>query len=237
METWLDFSLEELSNQLKLLSRHALPDPDESARKLQEVVQLSYPLSPTVAASVHFVLCQLLDLIETYEKQLKSFDAFIAEQYADDLDIRHLDEIGGIGLVYAAGLVAELRPTERFFVDKHFDLHSGQLQPRSFHQAQAAAAKLAGLWWPRNQSGNFEAEDRRLPFACNPYLRYYLVEAANHVRENVAEYGQFYQRKFAEAKKHHHRRAIILTARKLLRLVFVLLHNHQAYQPRRVYRT
>jgi transposase len=225
--------LEELSAELDRVGHGRLADPDENVRKLQQVARHSYPLHPQVSKNIHFILGHLLDMIETVEKKLKAFDSFIAEQYADNLDIAHLDAIGGIGLVYASGLVAELYPTQRFFLDDKLDLHSGLIKPRSMHQAQAAAAKLAGLWWPRNQSGNFDAQDRRLPHACNPYLRYFIVEATNHVRENVAEYGQYYARKFAESKKHPHRRAIILTARKLLRLVFVLLHNHQAYQPRR----
>ena len=66
--------------------------------------------------------------------------------------------------------------------------------------------------------------------AGNAYLRYYLIEAANHVRGHVPEYGAFYQRKYAEATKHQHQRALVLTARKLVRLVFVLLHKHEAYR-------
>jgi transposase len=217
---------------LNTLSRRNLGSRRD-ARKLQQAALLSYPLHPQVAQSVHFILRQLLDLIETIEKQVTTIDRFIIEYFADDLDIQRLQTIPGIGIVFAAGLAAELRPTQRFFSDDKFDLSSGSFQHRSIQHAQAAVAKLAGLWWPRSQSGNFEAQDRRLPRACNPYLRYYLVEAANRVRENVAEYGQFYSRKFAEAKKHHHRRAIVLTARKLLRLIFALLHNHQAYQLRR----
>jgi len=228
-----DCPLDELTAELDVLSHHRLPDPGENARKLQQTARLSYPLHPQVAESVHFTLRRLLDLIETLEKQIKAIDLFIADQFANDIDIQHLEAIAGIGIVFAAGLTAELRPTQRFFFDHKFDLLSGSFKPRSFEQAQAAVAKLAGLWWPRNQSGNFEAEDRHLPRACNPYLRYYVVEAANRVRENVEEYGQFYARKYAEARKHHHRRAIVLTARKLLRLVFALLHKHQAYQPRR----
>jgi len=233
LQTLLELPLDDLAAQLKLLSRGSLADPQENARKLQEVARHSYPLDPAVAPCVHFILRCQIDLIQAYEKQLKALDAFIAEYFGDDPDIRHLQAISGIGPVFAAGLVAELRPTQRFFVDPRFDLHSGRQHLRSLHQAQAAIAKLAGLWWPRNQSGNFDAQDRRLPRACNAYLRYYLVEAANRVRENTADYGLYYQRKFAETKKHPHKRALVLTARKLLRLVFVLLHKHQAYQLRR----
>jgi len=61
--------------------------------------------------------------------------------------------VRGIGPVYAAGLVAEIGDIARF-------------------KDNDALAKYAGLWWPRNQSGTFEAADRSLSKAGNAYLRY-----------------------------------------------------------------
>jgi transposase len=233
LDRLVQWPLDELAQQLQILGRGNFPDPNANARKLVEVVQRSYPLDPAVASSVHFLLDQLLELIDCLEKRLQAIDGQIAQQVAGDVDVAHLDAIGGIGPVYAAGLVAELRPTERFFQGEKYDRHTGQLRPLRLADAQAAVGKLAGLWWPRQDSGNFQAQDRHMPRACNPYLRYYLIEAANHVRRCVAEYGRFYTQKYAEVRKHPHRRALVLTARKLARLVFVLLHTHQAYQPRR----
>ena len=47
------------------------------------------------------------------------------------------------------------------------------------------------------------------------------------------EYAAYYDRKFKEVRKHQHKRAIVLTARKLVRLVVRLLTTNQRYQPRR----
>ena len=68
--------------------------------------------------------------------------------------------VRGIGPVYAAGLLACIGNTKRFSTHNQI-------------------AKLAGLVWKRNQSGKFEAEERRLIRQADRYLRYYLVEAAN----------------------------------------------------------
>jgi len=76
------------------------------------------------------------------------------------------------------------------------------------------------------------AENRRLAKTGSHYLRYYLVEAANSVRLLLPDYRAFYQRKSQEAVRYHHRRALVLTARKLVRLVFSLLLNDQNYQPK-----
>lgn len=61
----------------------------------------------------------------------------------------------------------------------------------------------------------------------NKYLRYYLVQAADSIRRSDSEYQAFYQKKYQEVTKHQHKRALVLTARKLVRLVFSLLKTNQ----------
>ena len=65
----------------------------------------------------------------------------------------------------------------------------------------------------------------------NPYLRYYLIEGANSVRMHSAEYGRYYRTKYDESTKHKHKRALVLTARKLVRLVDAMLQRNQLYMP------
>ncbi|HEU1822874.1 TPA: IS110 family transposase, partial [Streptococcus pneumoniae] len=94
-------------------------------------------------------------------------------------------------------------------------------------------AKFAGLNWREKQSGNSNSQHTSLVNRGNRYLRYYLVEAANSVRRYDDEYKDFYKKKYHEVPKHQHKRAIVLTARKFVRLVVVLLRNHQLYTPPR----
>ncbi|TLN15392.1 IS110 family transposase, partial [bacterium] len=193
LEEVIRMPVQDLATELDQFPGHAhLPDPSQNAAKLGQVARLSYSVDPLVLDSANFILNRWIELIEALEKELRTFDRFITQRCESDLDIQNLDRIGGISLIFAAGLAAELRPIERFFVDDKLDPQTGIRRPRTASQAQAAAAKLAGLWWPANQSGKFNAEERHMPIACNAYLRYYLVEAANHVREYVAEYGQYY---------------------------------------------
>jgi transposase len=93
-----------------------------------------------------------------------------------------------------------------------------------------AVAKCAGLTWRTHQSGNFTADDTPLTKTGNSYLRYYLVQAANSVRRYEPEYQQFYTRKYRESTTHHHRRALVLTARKLVRLVDAWLTQQPTLQ-------
>ncbi len=65
----------------------------------------------------------------------------------------------------------------------------------------------------------------------NKYLRYYLIQAANSVKNYCPEYKEFYFKKHKESTKHKHKRALVLSARKLVRLIFVLLRDNVLYDP------
>ena len=95
--------------------------------------------------------------------------------------------------------------------------------------SNSSMEKYAGLTWLKNDSGDFVSEDNHVSKAGNTYLRYYLGEAANSVRRHLPEYGEFYDKKFAEVTKHQHKRALALTSRKFVRLVFGLLVKNQLY--------
>ncbi|HCD72576.1 MAG TPA: IS110 family transposase, partial [Thermovirga lienii] len=66
--------------------------------------------------------------------------------------------------------------------------------------------------------------------SVNKYLRNCLVMAANSLRVNNEEYKAYYQTKRQEELKHQHKRALVLTARKFVRLVFALLSKGQIYK-------
>ena len=168
---------------------------------------------PTSVARPHQSLGWSLQHVTFLEGQIKRLDSAIGEQLAC---IPHtLETIPGIGPVFAGGIVAELGDVARFEYD------------------QAKVAKFAGFKWKKHQSGDFTAEETRLTRTGNRYLRYYFCEAANAVRMHDREYAAYYDRKFHEVRQHQHKRAIVLTARKLVRLVVRLLTTNQAYQPRR----
>lgn len=193
-------------------------DPAENARKLRQVAQDSYPLSEELLVAINLILGLSLQHISQLERQEKRLNTAIAHHMAS---LPHtLDTIPGFGPVYSAGEpsgpLAEIGDIARFDYD------------------QAKVAKYAGFQWRRRQSADFEAEHTPLARTGNRYLRYYLCEAANTVRMHDVEYAAFYKRKVNEVRKHRHKRAIVLTARKLVRLVVRLLTTHQTYQPRRM---
>ena len=80
-----------------------------------------------------------------------------------------------------------------------------------------------------SQSGNFESETTRMTITGNKYLRYYLIEAVSSLKNHSKDFKDFYTRKYNEVSRGAHKRALALSARKLVRLIFGLLHHNQLY--------
>lgn len=204
---------EELVAWIDQQGKHRFANPEDNARRLVHIAQESYPLSPALQAPVNLVLNLSLKNISQLESLQKRLDAAIAEQMQHIPNT--LTTIPGIGPVFAAGILAEIGGIERFDYD------------------EAKVAKFAGFKWRKSGSADFQAEETPMTRTGNPFLRYYFCEAAFSVQSQVKEFGDYYRRKYNEATKHKHKRAVVLTARKLVRLVVRLLTNNQPFQVRK----
>jgi len=205
---------EQLQEWIDEKGKRHFADPSDNTRKLRQVAQDSYALSPLLLPSVNLILATAFQQISQLQRAIKRVDTAIAEQL--QTIPQTLDSIPGLGPVFTAGIIAEIGDIARF----------------SFNQAKVA--KFAGFKWHKHQSADFRADETSLTRTGNRYLRYYFCEAANIIRVHDLDYKAFYQRKFREVRKHQHKRAIVLTARKLIRLVVRLLTTNQTYRPRRI---
>jgi len=206
--------LENLAAFLQEKGRGRFSDPDKLAKFISKAIKGSYRLGKVIQNSVDVVLASYAMMIRTLKKEIQALDKAIQNLIATIPESKSLLSIPGIGPVYAAGILAELGQIDRF-------------------EDEAKIAKYAGLYWKRKQSGNFESERTVMTKTGNHYLRYYLVEAAGSVMRNEPVYREYYLKKYHEVPKHQHKRALVLTARKLVRMVDVLLRNHQLYAPER----
>jgi hypothetical protein len=225
-----ELPVEDLATHLYELSGHHLPDPYDNARKLQLVARESFLLDETLTLPLHRILNLTLDHIRFLETQLDQVNHWIATELESHSDIAQLATIPGYGSVFSSGVGAEIGGIHRFLQGQKWDRKRKRHRSRNLRDAEDAVAKIAGLWWPRAGSGEFEAEDRRMAKSGNRYLRYYLIQGADHMRKSISEYRDFYKRKFREASKHHHKRALVLTARKSVGLVVGLLHRNEPYR-------
>lgn len=201
-------SLEELIFFVCEKGKNRFTKPSDIADKLKQVARESYRIRPALAESVSIVLSTTMQNIRTLQKSLKQVDKAIENEFAAFPNT--LQSVDGLGPVYSAGIFSEIGDIKRFPSD-------------------AQLAKLAGLVWKRHQSGEFSAEETRMIKAANTHLRYYLIQAANSMRIHNDEYRAYYLKKYEEVPKHRHKRALVLTARKLVRLVYALLTKNQLY--------
>lgn len=222
--------VEDLALHLHELSGHHLREPLDNARKLKQVTQESFSLDEILALPVQRILDLTLDQIRFLEDQIVQVNAWIANELLSLPRIAQLATIPGVGPVFSSGIGSEIADTQRFLQGLKWDRQRKRYRSRNLRDAEDAVAKIAGLWWPRSASGDFEAEDRRMAKTGNRYLRYYLIQASDHMRKRIPDYADFYARKYRQASKHHHKRALVLTARKSVGLVVGLLHRNEPYR-------
>lgn len=201
VETLTEFIIERGKNRFS--------NPDEVVQKIKAMARKSYRIRPELAKSVNLVLAMTMKNITVMQKSLKEVNKAISDELKAFPNT--LQSIPGIGPVYTAGIIAEIGDINRFEND-------------------AKVAKLAGLAWRVFQTSDYQADETPFFRSSNKYLRYYLVQAANSLKNHNAEYRKFYDMKYKEALKHKHKRALVLTARKFVRLAYALLKSGKLYQ-------
>lgn len=206
--------IDELIDIIKIASKNRFEDIHSTAISITEAAKSSFKVNKQLDDSLSVVIKSCYENINSLEKSVKHINTSIKNQvqllFPKEYTI--LNSINGIGPVIAAGIIAEIGDISRFKSDD-------------------ALAKFCGLVWSQYQSGEFEAEDTKLKRTGNKYLRYYFCLAADGMRKNIDTFKNYYSSKFCEVKTHQHKRALVLTARKAIRLIFSLLQEKRLYIP------
>lgn len=208
-------SVEELINFINDKSKNHSLNNENKVASLHKAMRASYRLDQTAYEPINIAIASSLNTIKFHQQELKNIDKTITSTVLglDTNTYNILLSIRGIGKVYAAGIMAEIGNIDRFS-------HNSKL------------AKYSGLYWKSNQSGEYDSEDKKSSKKSNKYLRYYLIEATSScVMHNFPFIKDFYDIKYKEVTKHQHKRALVLSARKLERLIFGLLRKNQYYKP------
>lgn len=215
LDEFSEMPLEEAAELLQKLGKGRFKNPEQLVKSIKKAVRSSYRLGKVTKNSIDLVLGIIANEIKFLKKQIKEIEKAITALLETIPEAQCLLSVPGLGPVYTAGLIAEIGQIERF-------------------DDQSKLAKYAGLTWTKNQSGNSQSENTPLNRSGNRYFRYYLIEATNRVRITLPEFKEYYQKKKNEVPKHKHKRALVLTGRKFVRLIDVLLRNGQLYQPTKV---
>lgn len=197
--------------------KNRFSDPYETAKLLQKAARDSYRLDKVLYEPLNTSIASSFDLIKAFDAEIKVVNKAIEKTIKgiNPVEYQSLTSIPGIGPVLASGILAEI----------------GTIASFGSHDA---LAKYADLTWRVTQSGDYSSDDTRMTKTGNKYLRYYLIEAANSVKNHVPEYKEFYNKKYGEVTTHCHKRALALTSRKLVRLIFGLLTKNQIYSSDKV---
>ncbi len=212
LEEIQSMTLEALVEYICEKSRNRFVNPNQTAEILQKAARDSYRLDKCLYEPITISIASSFNCISVFEKEIKVIDKAIERtiQGVNTNEYQCLRSIPGIGPVFAAGILAEIGTICDF-------------------KSQDSVAKYAGLVWKENQSGNFRADDTHMSKEGNRYLRYYLIEAANSVKNHNSVYNDFYRKKYNQVTTHQHKRALALTARKLIRLIFGLLDKNKLF--------
>lgn len=208
----VNMSDEEMIDFIMEKGKSRFSNPKNNVDLLKKISRDSYRLDKVAYNPINVAISSSFNTINALENNLKNIDRAIEKNIKGlcDNEFTILKSIPGIGPVYAAGIISEIGSID-FFKDNN------------------ALAKYAGLTWRKTQSGNFDAETTRMTKTGNKYLRYYLIEAVSSVKNHSKEFNEFYTRKYNEVTRGAHKRALALSARKLVRLIFGLLHHNQLY--------
>ena len=211
-EDIVSMPLSELTTFVNQKGHGRFADPQATAKLLQQAAQNSYRLDKCLCEPITLALASSFNCLRAFEKEVKAVDSAISQTLKgfNTHEFQCFTSVPGIGPVFAAGILSEIGTIKAF-------------------KSHESLAKYAGIIWPLNESGKFKADDKRLSKQGNAYLRYYLLEAANSVKNHLPDYKDFYNKKYAEANTHKHKRALALTSRKLIRLIFGLLDKNQLY--------
>ncbi|UCC76361.1 MAG: IS110 family transposase [Anaerolineales bacterium] len=203
-----DFSHDQLTDIIAHRGRGRFHDPHATARAVQQALHTSYPIDPQMDDMVTATLATGWEHIRFLKRLMKRLDQHIA---------RHIDPVPnplitvkGLGAVITAGILAEIVDISRFPEHRHL-------------------AQFCGLTWQKRSSGGFVSQNTRLTKVGNVYLRYYFILGADQLRKHNLEYKAYYWRKHQQVSKYQHKRALVLTARKLVRLVHALLTKNVPY--------
>jgi transposase len=183
-------------------------DPAATARAVRQALRTSYPIDPQMDEMVTISLATSHEHIRSIKRLMRRLDEQIGRRI--DPVPNPIITVKGLGPVITAGILAEIADIARFPEHKHL-------------------AQYSGLTWEKRSSGNLVSQNTRLTKVGNIHLRYYFIQGANLLRQHNLEYTAFYWRKYQEVPRYQHKRALVLTARKLVRLVHALLTKNVPY--------
>ncbi len=158
-----------------------------------------------------FQLNQLFERLNFLNAQLEQLDAKILKYY-ETFDC-YLHTILGIGMIYAATILAEIGDIRRF-------------------KNSSALVAYAGIDPSVKQSGEFNSTHNHMSKRGSPYLRHAIFLAAATCSFHDSPLNAYYKRKREQGK--HHLTAVGAVSRKLTTVIYAVLRDNAPYKPKKL---
>ena len=156
------------------------------------------------------LLKQLLELLDTLEVQIRQLNKRIAEDGRKDPAVARLSTIPGIGEILGNVIAAEIDGVGRFNASEYLCAYAGLI--------------------PSTSSSGDKTYHGRLVSGCNKWLRWALVEGAWVAVGCDPYFGGLYRHHRSRGKKAN--TAIMIVARRMCQIIYRILQEDRAYQPR-----
>lgn len=205
--------LNENVDYFKSTSKNKCDDYGKIAFLFDKVIRPSYRLDKNAYDPIPISITVSINLIQCIESQIRMVDKAIEKEMKGlyPTAYQSLMSITGIGPVFVAGILSEIGDIFYFGSD-------------------ASLARYAGFHWKKNDSVNFTADEKHSANSCNKYLRYYITQATQMSVMHGFDYmTPFYHKKYNEVSTHKHKIALVLTSRKLVRLIYVFLRDSKLH--------
>lgn len=157
-----------------------------------------------------FQLKQLIDRMNSLDKQIEALDCQILEYY-EKFDC-YLHTIPGIGIIGAATILAEIGDISRF-------------------KNSSSLIAFAGIDPTVRQSGEFNSTHNHMSKRGSPYLRHAIFLAATTCSFHNSPLNAYYKKKRDQGK--HHLTATGAVARKLTTVIYAVLRDSKPYEPKK----
>lgn len=196
------------------ISKHSKEWRTKKAELLLSIARESLPYDKAQQSNLQ-VLKSYITILKTFKKELTDMRALIVSRAGSLSEFPLLSSIPGVGDITAATILGEIGDIDRFDSPKKLIAYAG-LDPSVF------------------QSGKFNAKHNKISKRGSHYLRKALYQATfagvskqtTGIR-NVTLY-QYYTKKLDEGKAV--KSALIATSNKLLRIIYGILKNGEAFK-------
>ncbi|WP_036224197.1 IS110 family transposase [Mesoaciditoga lauensis] len=187
---------------------------NEFANKLKDASRDNMESSSSSQDPLKLAINLTLDNVNSQVEQLRILDEEI-EKFMEKIP-QTLTTIPGMDTITAAGIISEISDIRKFASSSKLASYVGIVQFSSKNDSYQSQEK---------------SQESQMAKKGNKYLRYYILSATNAISKIDPTFKNYYQKKYNEVDDNPDSRAVVLTAKKLVGVIYSMMTNGEKYKP------